>query len=119
MVKKKYKDTRPKEFIYETFKWKINWFDKAGPNIDAYGTTDTDLKIINIYSDQLPMEVTQELLGHEIEHVLHENVESTKTPDKSDMQNEELHIRLTSPRRFTLYRENPHLIEFIFGWHND
>ena len=112
----KKKENKPTSFVYESFTWTINWFEKTGPNVDAFGTTDTDRKIINIYSDNLPSCVAKEVLHHELEHVIMENVMDMFNNEKSISHNEELQVRVISPRRFMLMRENPHLFEYLYRY---
>lgn len=83
---------------------------KDGQDLDSIGNTDTAGQKIYIQSD-LPYEVLSETLLHEIMHAIYYNsaIEHMKEPS------EEVIVSLISIGLFSVLKENPKLVEYLFG----
>lgn len=106
----KYPNSLP--FRFMGFNWNIKFIDIEGVD---FGETDTDKKEVRIYYKNRTQQNVIETLIHELGHVImfelanpvfHYEVE--KVYDK-----EENLIRQTSPRVFSLLRDNHKLLSFI------
>jgi hypothetical protein len=104
---------RPQTFLYYGGTWTINYFDRK---TDCLGQTFSDKQMIDIFTVDIPEETIRETLQHELLHVVMCDVINTlhgTTKSPSDI--EEDIIRLVSPRLNALYKQNPHIIEYLYG----
>ena len=99
-------------FRYLGFDWTIKFLDLS---TEDFGETDGDQKEIRIYykgmSDQNVIDCIIHELGHVVMFELADPVFHYDT--ETNMKREENLIRLTSPRIFSIIRDNIELAEFI------
>jgi len=109
-MSKKYPESLPFKLL--GFDWEIKFLNIETEN---FGITDTDKKIVHIYyKNKTPQNVIESLI-HELHHVvLFEMADSIfKHEAEKSCDLEENMVRLTSPRVFSLMRDNIELMEFI------
>lgn len=100
------------EFKFSGFDWKIKFIDIAR---EEFGVTDSDKKEVHIYYKGHTDQNIVECLIHELEHVVMFEIADAvfkHEADKSYDMEENL-IRLTSPRIFSILRDNIKLMDFI------
>ena len=81
---------------------------------DDHGSTSTENKTIFICSSD-PIEVQQETLLHELQHVAYEDCSLFKHPIVDADEQEESLIRYSNPKLLMYLNDNKWLKEFIFG----
>lgn len=109
--KKRYPDSIP--FHFMGFDWEIKFLDSYRE--DTYGVTSTDSKYIHIYYGKREDQDVMETLLHELSHAMMLDLaDSIFHFEKIEVdEKEENLIRLTSPRIFSIIRDNPKLVDFI------
>lgn len=109
-IKPKYPESIP--FHFMGFDWIIKFLDIE---TDNHGVTDVDAKIVHIYYKTQSDQNVLETLLHELMHVLMLDMADAvfKHDAEKPFDLEENMIRLTSPRLFSIIRDNPKLVDFI------
>ncbi len=111
MAKRRYPESL--DFHFLGFDWEIRFISTYRE--DAFGITSIDEKYIHIYYGKRSDQVVIETLIHELIHVTLMDItdaifhfEKEKVDDK-----EENLVLLTSPRIFSILRDNVELMDFI------
>jgi len=106
---------RPTTFIFNSFKWKINYIEKGNLDRELFGETFTDTQEIDIYTKNRNESVIRSTLLHELLHVGLEDVLSSIDMNKNVNDKEESLVRLVSPRLFSIFTDNPKLTKYLFN----
>ncbi len=112
MAKKKRRYPESIPFRYLGFDWEIKFIDIEAAD---FGETDSDQKEVRIYYKNRTDQNVIETLIHELEHVImFELADSVFHYEIENLgKKEENLIRLTSPRVFSIIRDNPKLVDLI------